>query len=89
MSGVDISLASMTADLQKVHPFGSGQVMLVSQTGQWLVAPNPELRMTDYKDTGADIIKAALSEGKAGVIENIKDADEKLYRRVIYPLLPS
>ncbi len=39
VSGVDISLESLADKLGHLQPFGSGRVTLLSQTGNWIVAP--------------------------------------------------
>ncbi|ACM25308.1 methyl-accepting chemotaxis protein [Rhizobium rhizogenes K84] len=85
VSGVDISLASLSTKLQNLHPFGSGRVLLVSQDNKWLVAPSKELLMKDYKGDGADVIKAALTSSTAGLLKNLADGSGEAFDRVVYP----
>jgi methyl-accepting chemotaxis protein len=61
VSGVDISLRSLSDKLTSLHPFGSGRVTLLSQSGAWIVAPKPELVMKAYDGEGADAVKGSLS----------------------------
>ncbi|NTF79860.1 HAMP domain-containing protein [Rhizobium rhizogenes] len=85
VSGVDISLASLSTKLQNLHPFGSGRVLLVSPDNKWLVAPSKELLMKDYKGDGADVIKAALTSSTAGLLKNLADGSGEAFDRVVYP----
>ena len=85
VSGVDISLASLSTKLQSLHPFGSGRVLLVSQDNKWLVAPNKDLLMKDYNGAGGDIIKAALASSAASVLKNLNDTGGEAFDRVVYP----
>ena len=85
VSGVDISLASLSTKLQSLHPFGSGRVLLVSQDNKWLVAPNKDLLMKDYNGAGGDIIKAALASSAASVLKNLNDTAGEAFDRVVYP----
>ena len=43
VSGVDISLKTLSDKLSALRPFGTGRVTLLSQTGKWLVSPIPDL----------------------------------------------
>jgi methyl-accepting chemotaxis protein len=85
VSGVDISLASLSIKLQKLHPFGTGRVLLVSQDNKWLVAPKPDLLMKDYAGEGADAVKAALTSSSAGLVKDIDDGTNETFDRVVYP----
>ena len=85
VSGVDISLGSLADSLRKLKPFGTGRVLLLSQSAQWMVAPKVELGMTDYKDAEGSAIKAAIDGGKDTVIGGIAGEDGVTYRRVVYP----
>ncbi len=84
VSGVDISLASINADLAALKPFGTGRVTLLSQTGQWIVAPTDDQLMKDYEGEGSDIIKTALTSSTPAIIQNFMDGGES-YERVVYP----
>lgn len=85
VAGVDISLASLSDKLQKLHPFGSGRVLLLSQGGKWLVAPKPDLLMKDYDGEGTDVIRNALSSASAGLITNLSYDGSEKFDRVVYP----
>ncbi|MFT4184244.1 MAG: methyl-accepting chemotaxis protein [Rhizobium sp.] len=85
VSGVDISLASLSTKLQSLRPFGSGRVLLVSQDNKWLVAPSADLLMKDYSGGGADAIKAALTSSTAGLVKNLADDGKEAFDRVVYP----
>ncbi|MDI7862177.1 methyl-accepting chemotaxis protein [Rhizobiaceae bacterium n13] len=84
VTGVDISLASLYADLSALKPFGTGRVMLLSQTGKWIVAPTADMLMTDYEGDGSDAIKAALSSSTSTIIHGLADGAES-FERVVYP----
>ncbi|GLR50519.1 methyl-accepting chemotaxis protein [Shinella yambaruensis] len=85
VTGVDVSLKTLNEKLSQLKPFGEGRVMLLSQTGKWIVAPNADLLMTDYDGGGADIIKEALATGKTGRIENLSFDELAAFDRVVYP----
>ncbi|MFB2565777.1 methyl-accepting chemotaxis protein [Rhizobium sp. IMFF44] len=85
VAGVDISLNSLSTKLQKMQPFGTGRVLLVSQDNKWLVAPSADLLMKDYNGSGADVIKAALTSSSASILKNLSDAGSEEFDRVVYP----
>jgi methyl-accepting chemotaxis protein len=85
VTGVDVSLKSLYEKLSQLAPFGSGRVMLLSQTGKWIVAPTAELVMKEYDGQGAEIVKEALATGKAGLIENLSFDELASFDRVVYP----
>ncbi|MCZ3379755.1 methyl-accepting chemotaxis protein [Rhizobium sp. AG207R] len=85
VAGVDISLASLSTKLQKLQPFGTGRVLLVSQDNKWLVAPNANLLMKDYNGSGADTIKAALTSSSASILRNLSEDGSEEFDRVVYP----
>ncbi|MGL3608347.1 methyl-accepting chemotaxis protein [Rhizobium sp. G187] len=84
VSGVDISLKAMSDKLNALHPFGTGRVTLVSQSGKWIVAPTPDLQMKDYDGTGSELVKSAITSLKGGVISNLGEG-ENSFDRVVYP----
>ncbi len=84
VTGVDISLGSLSQKLQAIKPFETGRVMLVGHTGQWLVAPSADLLMKPYEGEGADALKAALSSGKPETLLNVAAGAEP-FDRLIYP----
>ena len=85
VSGVDISLKSLSNKLSGLHPFGSGQVTLLSQAAKWIVSPKPELAMKPYDGPGADVIKNALATGSVGLIRDLSFDGGELFDRVVYP----
>ena len=85
VSGVDISLNSLSEKLQKLHPFGTGRVMLISQSGKWIVAPDAKLLMKEYQDAGADAVKAALGSQTPGLIRDLSSNADEPFDRVVYP----
>ncbi|MXN50464.1 HAMP domain-containing protein [Shinella sp. AETb1-6] len=85
VTGVDVSLKTLSDKLSKLAPFGEGRVLLLSQTGKWLVAPNADLVMKPYEGVGEDIVKSALSTGKPGLVENVTFDELAAFDRVVYP----
>ncbi len=85
VTGVDISLGSLSEKLQALKPFETGRVMLVGHTGQWLVAPSADLLMKPYEGEGADKLKAALSSGRPETLLNLSAAGTEPFDRLIYP----
>ncbi|MCD1264896.1 chemotaxis protein [Shinella sumterensis] len=85
VTGVDVSLKTLSDKLSKLAPFGEGRVLLLSQTGKWLVAPNADLVMKPYEGVGEDIVKSALSTGKPGLVENVTFNELAAFDRVVYP----
>ncbi|MEW9616861.1 methyl-accepting chemotaxis protein [Shinella sp. S4-D37] len=85
VTGVDVSLKTLYEKLSQLKPFGEGRVMLLSQTGKWIVAPNADLLMTDYDGQGADVVKSSLATGQPGHIENLSFDELAAFDRVVYP----
>ncbi|WP_337268397.1 methyl-accepting chemotaxis protein [Oryzifoliimicrobium ureilyticus] len=85
VSGVDISLRSLSDKLKALKPFGTGRVLLVAQGGQWLVAPKDDQLMKPYQAEGADDVKSALSTGKSALLENLKTDTGEGFSRLLYP----
>jgi len=85
VSGVDISLKSLRDKLSTLHPFGSGRVTLLSQTGKWIVSPIPELSMKDYDGEGTDAVKSALSTLQPAVVKDLSYDSYEPFDRVVYP----
>ncbi|MFS8046860.1 methyl-accepting chemotaxis protein [Rhizobium sp. BR 314] len=85
VAGVDISLSSLYTKLQKLHPFGSGRVLLVSQDNKWLVAPTADQLMKEYDGSGASVIKAALTSSSASILKNLSEKGGEEFDRVVYP----
>jgi methyl-accepting chemotaxis protein len=85
VSGVDISLRSLSDKLTSLHPFGSGRVTLLSQSGAWIVAPKPELVMKAYDGDGADAVKGSLSSLAPTVVKDLSYDGYEQFDRVVYP----
>ena len=85
VSGVDISLLSLSAKLKALKPFGTGRVLLVAQGQEWLVAPSDDQLMKPYDAKGADALKAALSSGTGSLVPGFENADGEGFDRLFYP----
>ena len=85
VTGVDVSLKTLYEKLSQLRPFGEGRVLLLSQTGKWIVAPTEELLMKEYDGQGADLVKEAIASGKPNRIENLSFDELAAFDRVIYP----
>lgn len=85
VTGIDVSLASLSDKLSKLRPFGSGRVMLVSQDSKWLVGPTPEAIMTDFEADGQTEVKAALDRSASSTVNDITGADGTAVHRLVYP----
>ena len=85
VTGVDISLASLSEKLKALRPFETGRVMLVAQNGQWLVAPSDDLLMKPYEVAGADALKTALSSGKSSLVKDLEENGADAFDRLLFP----
>ncbi|WP_242219750.1 methyl-accepting chemotaxis protein [Shinella zoogloeoides] len=85
VTGVDVSLKALYEKLSQLRPFGEGRVLLVSQTGNWIVAPTEELLMKVYDGQGAELVQQALATGKPARIENLSFDELATFDRVVYP----
>ena len=79
--GVDITLAEMSEIMGKMETFEGGRMMLVDAAGKWIAHPDKALFTKPYEGIGADLVKAALADGKPRVIEGLADGT----RRLVYP----
>ncbi|MBD9374036.1 HAMP domain-containing protein [Rhizobium sp. ARZ01] len=86
VGGVDVRLTTLAERVSQLKPFGSGRVLVLTQSGKWLVAPRPELLMKDYEGTGSEVIKEALASQKAGFIQNLSFDNNETFDRVVYPV---
>ncbi len=85
VTGVDISLKSLSDKLKALKPFETGRVLLVAHNAQWLVAPNDDLLMKPYEAEGAEALKSALSSGTGSVVQDLADANGEGFDRLLYP----
>ncbi|WP_234189091.1 methyl-accepting chemotaxis protein [Shinella sp. NM-101] len=85
VTGIDVSLKTLYDKLSQVKPFGEGRVLLLSQTGKWIVAPTADLLMKDYDGQGMEAVKDALASGKTSHIENLTFDELSTFDRVVYP----
>ena len=85
VTGVDISLLSLSDKLKALKPFETGRVLLVAQGAQWLVAPKDDLLMKPYEVEGSDALKTALSSGKGSVVTDLSDEAGEGFDRLLYP----
>ncbi|PZU21853.1 MAG: methyl-accepting chemotaxis protein [Shinella sp.] len=86
VSGIDVSLASLSEHLAKLKPFGTGRVMLVSGDGKWLVAPTAERLMKAYDGEHADLLKQSIASMKPVDFQATEaSGSDEGYQRVILP----
>ncbi len=85
VGGADISLGSLSERVGAMHPFGTGNVMLISQDMKWLVGPSPELMMKDVDGQGIDAVKAALANGTTTQLAGITGQNETEVQRLVMP----
>ncbi|MDF1609027.1 methyl-accepting chemotaxis protein [Hoeflea sp. YIM 152468] len=85
VSGIDVSLASLSDKLSKMRPFGTGRVMLVSQDSKWLVGPTPDAMMTEFDDGGQSEVEAALGRGTSSTVRDLAGQDGSIVHRLVYP----
>ncbi len=85
VSGVDISLASLSTRLSALRPFETGRVMLVSQDGKWLVGPDAKAMMKDYDGLAPEKIKAAIADKTTSELDGITGKDGAQFDRLVYP----
>ncbi len=85
VAGVDISLSSIAKRLSSQHPLESGRVLLISQSGKWIVAPTEKQLIKPFEGEGKSEIDAALKDGTASILRNQVDADGRDIYRVVYP----
>jgi methyl-accepting chemotaxis protein len=82
VAGVDLGLGRLSDMLGAMKPFGSGSVMLVSQSGKWLANPNSNLRVKPYEGEGASELTAAIADGKPRVVHGVAGGS---IERILYP----
>ncbi|MDD2704751.1 MAG: methyl-accepting chemotaxis protein [Acidocella sp.] len=82
VTGIDVRLTWLSRMLGALHPFGSGQVMLVSGTGQWIANPDKAVLMQPYTEEGADALNSAIASGKPCILTGFNGGRTE---RIIYP----
>jgi methyl-accepting chemotaxis protein len=85
VTGVDISLLSLSDKLKALKPFETGRVLLVAHNAQWLVAPSDDQLMKPYEAEGSEALKAALSSGTGSVVEDLANDAGEGFDRLLYP----
>jgi methyl-accepting chemotaxis protein len=85
VTGVDMSLLSLSDKLKALKPFETGRVLLVAQGAQWLVAPSDDLLMKTYEAEGADALKTSLSTGTGGLVSDLTNESGEGFDRLLYP----
>ncbi|HUH49190.1 MAG TPA: methyl-accepting chemotaxis protein [Mycoplana sp.] len=86
VGGVDVRLTTLAERVSQLKPFGSGRVLVLTQSGKWLVAPRPDLLMKDYEGAGSEAIKEALSSQTVGFVPGLAFEDGESFDRVVYPV---
>ena len=85
VAGTDVSLELLSTELRKLHPFEDGRVMLLSQSGKWIVGETEDAATKDYNQAGAEIIKAVLQSRNPATIKDIQDGEGNTFDRYAYP----
>ena len=81
LAGVDIKLDELTTMLGNMQAFDGGHVQLVDNGGKWLANPDPADLTLAYDEAGADLVRAALDDGRPRVIEGLPGG----VTRLVYP----
>ncbi|WP_058633665.1 methyl-accepting chemotaxis protein [Aureimonas ureilytica] len=84
--GMDVDLGSLSARLLALKPMGVGQVMLLSEKGNWIAHPDAALRTKPYEGAGSDELKKAMTEG-VPVTATLTGPDGSQIERSFVPLL--
>ncbi|NVP54818.1 methyl-accepting chemotaxis protein [Mycoplana rhizolycopersici] len=86
VAGADVKLSTLAERVAQMKPFGSGRVLLLTQTGKWLVPPRPELAMQDYEGAGLETVKEAIASNKPGFVADLSFDDNEPFDRIVYPV---
>lgn len=84
VAGSDIDLTELSARLSQLRPFGSGRVRVISQTGNWIVAPSTDLVTKQYNDVGREVLMEAVSSNNPAVVADLI-GDQESFTRVLLP----
>jgi methyl-accepting chemotaxis protein len=85
VSGFDISLDDLSADLMKQKPLGSGRVRLIAQDGKWIAHENPAMRMKPYDEDQKELIDAVIKAGTPQRFAHVA-ADGTSWARFVVPV---
>lgn len=82
--GVNVKLNELSAVLSELHPMGSGEVRLISSTGQWIAHSNPEM-LGESAGSLAEIEDVIASGETRMLTDHIRAEDGKAVWRVMKP----
>jgi methyl-accepting chemotaxis protein len=85
VAGIDISLKSISGRLQTLKPLGEGRVLLISQTGKWIVPPVADQLIKPVEGDGKTEVDNALKDGSSSILSNLTDAEGTPIYRVVHP----
>ncbi|WP_182086628.1 methyl-accepting chemotaxis protein [Aureimonas sp. ME7] len=78
VAGIDIGMNDLAESVALLKPFGSGRALLVSGDGNWLVAPDAQLRTKPYEDVGASELVKAVADMQPHVLGTLPDGAMRL-----------
>ncbi|TQS73876.1 HAMP domain-containing protein [Rhodobacteraceae bacterium] len=81
IAGVEITLKNLTDLVNNMPSFEGGRMMLVDSSAKWVANPDPATLTKPYDGVGADLVKAALADGKPRTITGLADGATRL----VYP----
>uniref|UniRef100_UPI003F4916AB methyl-accepting chemotaxis protein n=1 Tax=Ensifer adhaerens TaxID=106592 RepID=UPI003F4916AB len=84
VSGIDVSLSTLSHEVAKARPFGTGRVMLISQDMKWLVAERDENVMKPYEGAHKDRLQDAATVGQTFEIAAVSNESGD-FKRFAYP----
>ncbi|RWX74895.1 methyl-accepting chemotaxis protein [Neorhizobium lilium] len=86
LTGTAVNLSGLSDVLQKVAPMGTGQVMILSKKGEWVVNPDKSLLAKGYgTGEGSTQLKEAVSANEARVLPAMSWSDGTRVQRVFLP----
>jgi len=87
VGGVDIALSDIQKQLNAIHPFETGYLTLISNTGNIVSHPDNAILSQPVEKAGfSNIVKDALNSGKVTTIEHV-NVNGKNMLQVVTPLL--
>ncbi|CCM79972.1 MULTISPECIES: methyl-accepting chemotaxis protein [Rhizobium] len=84
VAGIDVSLESLSEQVAKARPFGSGRVMLISQDMRWLVGAHEADLMQPYDGAQKERIEAATVSDLPFEVGQVGEGDIQ-FTRIAYP----